>query len=314
MAAQALGYTTGRAGIWAVMLAGLSMAISGCTPTGTAASSVADGTPQSEGVLNVADAAIAGNNPQMALKMSQAVLANDPRNLQALYHEAAAYYVVGRCQDSIAAYKVALTIDPRSSQAQAGIGRCMLKRNAAEAEIAFTAAVQDDPGNAAAWNDLGISRDLQGKYAAARAPYEKSLLLSPGQLATEVNLGMSLALSGDAGDALLYLGPLATGSDATPKIRQDYAAALVAAGRDGDARQVLAVDLAPDEVDRLMDVFKTEIFAPAPVTAPPPAPAAPTVPVAPVAPVTVQPAMTSLPPAAPPSWVPDAAANDTLAR
>jgi Flp pilus assembly protein TadD len=215
MAAQALGYTTGRAGIWAVMLAGLSMAISGCTPTGTAASSVADGTPQSEGVLNVADAAIAGNNPQMALKMSQAVLANDPRNLQALYHEAAAYYVVGRCQDSIAAYKVALTIDPRSSQAQAGIGRCMLKRNAAEAEIAFTAAVQDDPGNAAAWNDLGISRDLQGKYAAARAPYEKSLLLSPGQLATEVNLGMSLALSGDAGDALLYLGPL-PGATAMP--------------------------------------------------------------------------------------------------
>jgi len=309
-----------------MLLAGLCVA--GCTPTPASAPDTSD----NEGVLNVADAAIAGNNPQMALKMSQAVLASDPRNLQALYHEAAAYYAVGRCEDAIAAYKVALGIDPTSSTAETGIGRCLLKRNAAEAELAFEAAVQNDSANAVAWNDLGIARDLQGKYQAAREPYEKSLLLAPGQLATEVNLGMSLALSGDAADALQYLGPLATGAEATPKIRQDYAAALVAAGRDADARQVLAVDLSPDEVDRLMAVFKTEIFAP-PVSAPAAAPVAPTQTAAPVVPVTTAapapplPLLSSAPPAqtpapsapvavAPPAVkvAPDAAAGDTIQR
>jgi Flp pilus assembly protein TadD len=295
MTTQGLGSPVGRLGLWAGLLFGICLAVDGCTPTPAADPSASP----SEGVLNVADAAIAGNDPQMALKMSQTILASDPKNLQALYHEGAAYYAVGRCEDSIAAYKVALGIDPTSSIAEVGIGRCLIKRNAAEAELAFAAATQDDSANAVAWDDLGIARDLQGKYQAAREPYEKSLLLAPGQLATEVNLGMSLALSGDAADALQYLGPLATGSEATPKIRQDYAAALVAAGRDADARQVLAVDLSPDEVDRLMALFKTEIFAPPPVVAPAAVPAAPTETAAPVVPVaTVTPAVEPAPPVA----------------
>jgi len=94
------------------------------------------GTGPSTGVMNVADAAIAGGDPEMALKVSQSVLTADPTNLDALYHEGEAYYAINRCMDAIAVYKVALTVDPKSSDAELGIGRCLLKRNAAEAEIA----------------------------------------------------------------------------------------------------------------------------------------------------------------------------------
>jgi Flp pilus assembly protein TadD len=211
----------------------------------------------SAGVMNVADAAIAGGDPGMALKVSQSVLANDPTNLNALYHEAAAYYAVNRCMDAIAAYKVALTLQPNSSAAQLGIGRCLLKHNAAEAELAFAAAVADDPRNAAALNDLGIARDLQGHHQAAVAPYQQSLLIDPGNVATEVNLGMSLALAGDGPGALEYLGPLATGQGATPKIREDYAMALVASGRPDEAQRVLSADLAPDAAQALVSAFST---------------------------------------------------------
>jgi Flp pilus assembly protein TadD len=233
----------------------LALLVSACADTTPATGGAASGTlPPGDpaGVLNVADAAIAGNDPGMALKVSQSVLASDPKNLDALFHEGAAYYAMGRCQDAIAAFKVALTIDPKSSPAETGIGRCLLKQNAAEAELTFRAAVRDDPSNAAALNDLGISLDLQGKYAAATQPYQQALLLQPGTTATEVNLGMSEALSGDSTDALQYLGPLATGQDATPKIREDYATALVAAGRMDEARQILSIDLAPDQVTALL--------------------------------------------------------------
>jgi Flp pilus assembly protein TadD len=226
------------------------------------------------GVLNVADAAIAGNDPAMALQVSQSVLTSDPKNLSALYHEAAAYYVMGRCEDAMAAYRLALGIDAKSTQAETGIGRCLLQHNAAAAEAAFTAAVRDDPGNAAALNDLGIARDLQGNYAGATQPYQQALLIAPGVLATEVDLGMSLALSGDGADALLYLGPLATGTEATPKIREDYAAALLAAGRTSEARQVLAVDLRPDQASEMMADFSNAIADAQRVT---PAPAPPAV-------------------------------------
>lgn len=219
--------------------------------------------PVNASVLNVADAALAGGNPDMALKVSQSVLAEDPNNLPALYHEAASYYATGRCEDATAAYTVALGLDPKSSPAETGIGRCLLNRNAIEAEQAFTAAVADDPKNAAALNDLGIARDLRGHFADAEKPYEQALLLAPGTLPTEVNLGLSLALSGNAADALQYLGPLATGDQATPKIRADYAAALFANGRPDEARQVLATDMPPEKVQAMLTAF-AGIFAPAP--------------------------------------------------
>jgi Flp pilus assembly protein TadD len=255
--------------------------------------------------MNVADAAIAGGNPDMALKISQSILASDPSNLDALFHEAAAYYAVGRCEDAIAAYKLALNLDPHSSEAQTGIGRCLLKHNAAAAEQAFAAAVQDDPRNAAALNDLGIARDLQGNFAGAVDPYQKALLANPGLTSAEVNLGLSLALSGNGTAALQYLGPLATGQGATPKIREDYAAALVAAGRNDEARQVLAIDLPGDQVNAALQGFASVIAqsqAAQNSAPPPPAPTMATVSTTPVS-VAPEPPMSTEKPA--PLVVPD---------
>jgi Flp pilus assembly protein TadD len=260
----------------------------GCAQT---SNQVAGGNNQNQpaDVMNVADAAISGGDPAMALKVSQSVLAADPQNLDALYHEGAAYYAMSRCMDAIAVYKVALTVDPKSAEAQTGIGRCLLRRNAAQAELAFTAAVQDDPDSADALNDLGIARDLQGNHAGAVQPYQQALILKPGDTATEVNLGMSLALAGDGADALQYLGPLATSEEATPKIREDYAAALIASDRVTEARAVLAIDLPPASVDQLVADIAAAIAAgqPAVSTAAATPAAAPTTPI-PAAPAPIQ--------------------------
>ncbi len=233
----------------ALLLTSLAPLLAGCAgqPPGSLPKNAAN-----DGVMNVADAAIAGNNPNMALSITQSVLARDPNNLQALYHEGEAYYALQRCEDAIASYTRALKADPKSSEAETGIGRCLLKRNAIEAEQAFAAAVQDDPGNAEAFNDLGIARDLQGHHASAVQAYQQSLLLAPGTISTEVNLGLSLALAGQTEDALQYLGPLAASNSATPKIRADYAVALYAAGRPEDARQVLSADLPPRQVNQAL--------------------------------------------------------------
>jgi Flp pilus assembly protein TadD len=262
----------GRPLINLLLLSGLA----GCSALGggqTAQLGTGSGMGPSTGVMNVADAAIAGGDPQMALKVSQSVLANDPKNLDALYHEGQAYYAINRCMDAIAVYKVALTVDPKSSPAQLGIGRCLLKVNAAQAEAAFAAAVADDPGNAAALNDLGIARDLQGNHAGAVQPYQQALLIDPGNLGTEVNIGMSLALSGNGQEALQYLGPLATSPQATPKIREDYAAALVAANRQDEAKQVLSIDLPPDQIGPLINDFAAAISVGQLAASTPPAPA-----------------------------------------
>jgi Flp pilus assembly protein TadD len=292
------GFAGVHLGAWIFGWLIIASSLAGCA-TGnhiSAANGVGDQPPAGAGVMNVADAAIAGGDPTMALKVSQSVLATDPTNLDALYHEAAAYYAVNRCMDAIAAYKVALSLQPNSSSAQLGIGRCLLKRDAVQAEAAFAAAVADDPRNAVALNDLGIARDLQGHHQAAVAPYQQSLMIDPGNVATEVNLGMSFALAGDGPDALEYLGPLATGQEATPKIREDYAMALVASGRPDEAQHVLEVDLSPDAASALIAAFSTAeaqaqqpALAQAQATAEVAAASAPAQPVATVAPVQVAP-------------------------
>src|SRR5271165_6622884 len=96
-------------GIAALSILSLSLVLAGCAEQpGTLPQSAVN-----DSVLNIADAAIAGNNPDMALSVSQSVLAQDPNNLQALFREGAAYYALGRCEDSIAAYTRALKTDPK---------------------------------------------------------------------------------------------------------------------------------------------------------------------------------------------------------
>ena len=221
--------------------------------------------------MNVADAAIAGGDPEMALSVTQSILASAPDNVDALIHEGNAYYALQRCPAAEAAYELALHYDPKATEAETGLGRCLLKTDPHAAELAFTQAIADDPNNADALNDLGIARDLQGNFAGAVEPYSRALLADPSMTAAEVNLGLSLALSGHGPEALQYLGPLATGPGATPKIREDYAAALLASGRSAEAQQVLSIDLPPDQVLRAMRGF-SQVIAQS-VAAPPPAPA-----------------------------------------
>jgi len=276
------------------LAAGLLLA--GCAQNQT--SSTQGPAPLGPNTLNVADAAIAGGDPNMALSVSQSVLASDANNVDALVHEGDAYYALGRCPAAQAAYQLALDHDAHATAAELGLGRCLLKTDPAAAESALAAGVQDDPGNAAAWNDLGIARDLQGNFAGAVEPYQRALLADPSLTAAEVNLGLSLALSGNGPEALQYLGPLATGPQATPKIREDYAAALVASGRPDQAKLVLAVDLPPDQVISAMDGFAA-VIAGAQAPPPPPPPPPPTQPQVATETVTQTATMASPPPAAP---------------
>lgn len=305
-----------------LVVAALSLALAGCAANNkNAANTLPDG-KVGPSTLNVADAAIAGGDPSMALNVSQSILADDPDNVDALVHEGQAFYALNRCPAAEASFQKALAADPKSAPAETGLGRCLLKLDPKSAEAAFLAATQDDPGDAVAFSDLGIARDLQNNFAGAAQAYQQSLALNAGSIATSVNLGLSLALSGQGQLALQYLGPIATGPDATPKIRQDYAVALVAAGRPDDARQVLAVDMTQDQINAAMQAYETLVSQS--ITAPPaPPPMAAAQPVVQTMPVTSAPVAQAasspvmLAPmndgASPPADPPAAAANETPA-
>jgi Flp pilus assembly protein TadD len=56
-----------------------------------------------------------------------------------------------------------------------------------EARFRFERAVQLDPQNAAALNDLAVALEQMGEFDAARKAYEKALELKPGDLYIQQN-------------------------------------------------------------------------------------------------------------------------------
>jgi Flp pilus assembly protein TadD len=56
-----------------------------------------------------------------------------------------------------------------------------------EARFRFERAVQLDPGNAAALNDLAVALEQMGEFDEARKAYEKALDLKPGDLYIQQN-------------------------------------------------------------------------------------------------------------------------------
>src|ERR1700739_906437 len=138
----------------------LALLLASCASTSSSYTEAAN--PIGPTTLNVADAASAGGDLNMALAVTQAILASAPDNVDALIHEGNAYYALQRCPAAEAAYVLALRYDPKATEAETGLGRCLLKTDPHAAELAFTPAITDDPDNADALNDLGIARDLQG--------------------------------------------------------------------------------------------------------------------------------------------------------
>jgi Flp pilus assembly protein TadD len=209
---------------------GLACLLSACA--GTASGGLQEGRPG----LPVAEAALAGAAPKIALNVANGVLQAHPRDVAALGVRGDAQTALGLQADAEATFLRALAIDPHATRAMMGLGRTRLTENPRAAEQLFLEVLQKQPRNAAAWNDIGIARDLQGRHAEAQVAYEQAAAISPGS-AAQINLALSLALSGRAGEAVRILRPLAAASDSSERVRSDYAiAAALAEGSDETLR------------------------------------------------------------------------------
>ncbi len=247
-----------------------------CSPRGT--TGVGDGPPG----LSVADAAMRGGSPEVALQIVDTVLAKNPNNEAALLTQGEALTELRRTDEASVSFTRALAQNPASVGAHIGLGRIRLASDPAGAEALFLEALQREPRNAVALNDLGIARDLQGNHAGAQDAYRQALGVAPDMSAAQVNLALSLAMSGQSRDAIQLLRPLATGAGASQQMRHDLAAVLTMGGDKTEAARILSQDLSASEVQQAMNAFSAgggvataNLLTPAPAAADArPAPAA----------------------------------------
>lgn len=205
--------------------------------------------------LTVADAALRSGSPQVALQVAAGVLAGQPDNPKALEIQGEAQTMLGRLDEAADSFSHALKRDGSSVRAIVGLGRLKLATDPSAAETLFLQALQRDPRDTTALNDLGIARDLQGRHTDGQTAYRQALAITPELTAAQVNLALSLAMTGQGDNALRIMRPLAITPGASRKLRHDYAAVLAMAGDRAEAERILSADLSPDEVQQAMTAY-----------------------------------------------------------
>ena len=280
----------------------LLLSLAACSPRGV--TGVGSGPPG----LDVADNALKGGSPEIALQIANNVLTQNPGNGSALATRGEALTALGRPEEAAIAFSQVPPKDPASVSAQIGLGRIKLASDPVGAEAAFLGALSQDPRNGVALNDLGIARDLQGRHTDAQTAYRNALGIDPNMRAAQVNLALSLAMSGQSRDAVQLLRPLASKPDASQQVRHDMAAVLAMSGSRTEAEQILSKDLSPEQVKQAMDAFDSAVatrsntvgglLATTPAAPPQSVPPAATTPPA-AAPVPIAPAAVPQPTSAP---------------
>jgi Flp pilus assembly protein TadD len=206
--------------------------------------------------LNIARAALSSGSPEIALNVSNGILAKEPGNVPALLSQGDALSALGRLDDAEASYAKAVSIDARSIDGQIGLGRLRLRSDPEQAQALFLRVLQREPRNKIALNNLGVAYDLQGDHAVAQTVYRRLLGIDPTMRSAEVNLAVSMALSGRAPEAVQILRPLAGRPEASLRTRHDLAFALTMAGARQEGMRILAEGMTSDQVERALQGFE----------------------------------------------------------
>lgn len=224
--------------------------ISGCTKTGPIP--LGDGSPS----FKTAQAALASGVPDLALQVCDRLLRASPRSPDVLVCKGNALSGLGRNVEATTSFSSALNVMPNFPDALIGLGRLRLTTDPVLAEQMFMNALKQQPRNPIALNDLGIARDLQGRHTDAQTAYAEAVAAAPDSRAPQVNLALSLALSGRASEASRMLQPFADQPNASARERHDYAAALAMSGHSDQATQYLRPELSGVQLDSALTGFR----------------------------------------------------------
>jgi Flp pilus assembly protein TadD len=236
--------------------------------TGCGGNNFSSGTGARVPGLNVAEAALQGGAGQIALRVSEDVLRDAPDNAHALEVKGDALALLGDSDGATSVYQALLAKDPNAVRATIGLGRIKLGKDPAAAEALFQRVLKRDPKELTALNNLGIARDLQGKHADAQTVYRTALAINPELDSAQVNLALSMAMTGQGAAAIKLMKEKASKPGAPIKIRHDYAMVLAMAGHRSEAELILSDDLPPDQIRQMLDgTTGTRSQAAAPVNA-----------------------------------------------
>jgi Flp pilus assembly protein TadD len=116
-------------------------------------------------------------------------------------------------------------------------------------------ALQADPRDYRTLNAYGVVLDMMGRHTEAQARYRQGIEIAPDFMALRSNYGLSLAISGQAQEAIAQLVPLMGSRGADGRVRQNLAFAYAMNGDLESCLQISRRDLDEASAQRQLHYF-----------------------------------------------------------
>jgi Flp pilus assembly protein TadD len=186
-------------------------------------------------LLKIADETYAGGDPATAASLYRQLHEMSPRDPVPLTRLAAIFMTMQDYRAAIEAYRAALALDANNADLHRGLASALLVMGDAQgAMVEVRAALAKRADDPRLYNLLGVAQDMVGRHDLAQQSYRHGSDMAPANVGLRNNYAMSLALSGDFGDAVGKLAEIA-GPDAPPRYRLNLALAYGLAGDDAKA-------------------------------------------------------------------------------
>jgi len=202
-------------------------------------------------MMRVGAAAHAGGDLTTAAGVYRQAAALDPLSPAPLVAEGNTLLEMAEVNDAIAAYRSALARNDHEPEALRGLARAFLVTGQPElAGEPLAIAYRETPDDPKLLQLIGVADDFAGQHEEAQARYRRGLELLPHDRALSLNLAMSLALTGNFGEAVAVLHPIATARGSTQRERLTLALIYGLQGNRPAAAQIAAADLDHEAVER----------------------------------------------------------------
>ena len=160
----------------------------------------------------------------------------DPSNPLPLLILADNFQKVGENEKAIQSYRAILINHPGNAEVSYRLGKLQasLGRDA-EAMETLVAGLEYSPKEPRLLNVIGVLKDQEGDHSTAQFYYRESLTEDPNNVSVENNLGLSLALSGQASEAVALLEEVVSEPGASDVSRRNLELAYTKAAEESVA-------------------------------------------------------------------------------
>lgn len=222
---------------WLLRLSiGMCGALAACAPM----SAPRQPTLTADARLQVAEAADASGDTDLAISMYTAAAASEPSNITLQLRCADALARGGKINQARRLLTERLRANPRQPDLIRALALIDLVAGQPTQAIArLDQVLASNPGDVRALVDKAVGLDLQGQHGAAQAIYQRVLTSAPNDPVTKNNLAVSLMLEGRTRQALETLAPMQDVDNAPQRLKVNLGILYAATGDVERSHQML---------------------------------------------------------------------------